>query len=77
MNNISTAVVIFPKIGHLLISILDKNVVSNILDNVSDDSVGTPLSSIEGEASESPEVMDQQVVIDGEIISEDLDEESE
>ena len=57
--------------------VLDQQVVSNILDNVSDDSVGTPLSSIEGEASESPEVMDQQVVIDGEIISEDLDEESE
>ena len=57
--------------------VLDQSVVTNILDNVSDDSVGTPLSSIEGEASESPEVMDQQVVIDGEIISEDLDEESE
>ena len=57
--------------------VLDQQVVSNILDNVSDDSVGTPLSSIEGEASESPEIMDQQVVIDGEIISEDLDEESE
>ena len=57
--------------------VLDQQVVSNILDNVSDDSVGTPLSSIEGEASESPEIMDQQVIIDGEIISEDLDEESE
>ena len=57
--------------------VLDQQVVSDILDNVSDDSVGTPLSSIEGEASESPEIMDQQVIIDGEIISEDLDEESE
>ena len=57
--------------------VLDQQVVSDILDNVSDGSVGTPLSSIEGEASESPEIMDQQVVIDGEIISEDLDEESE
>ena len=57
--------------------VLDQQVVSDILDNVSDDSVGTPLSNIEGEASESPEIMDQQVIIDGEIISEDLDEESE
>ena len=57
--------------------VLDQSVVTNILDNVSDDSVGTPLSNIEGEASESPETIDQQVVIDGEIISEDLDEESE
>tara|TARA_B100000131_G_scaffold167722_1_gene162086 strand:- start:534 stop:1229 length:696 start_codon:yes stop_codon:yes gene_type:complete len=57
--------------------VLDQQVVSDILDNVSDDSVGTPLSNIEEEASESPEIMDQQVIIDGEIISEDLDEESE
>tara|TARA_B100001094_G_C18187802_1_gene805047 strand:+ start:700 stop:1404 length:705 start_codon:yes stop_codon:yes gene_type:complete len=60
--------------------VLDQSVVSNILDNVSDDSVGTPLGNIEGnlEGADSPDIIiDQEVIIDAEIISEEIDEENE
>ena len=49
--------------------VLDKTVVSNILDNVSDDELGTPLDVLE-ETLDSP-------VIEAEIISEEIDEENE
>ena len=49
--------------------VLDKTVVSNILDNVSDDELGTPLGVLE-ETLDSP-------VIEAEIISEEIDEENE
>jgi len=60
--------------------VLDQSVVTNILDNVSDDSVGTPLGNIEGnlEGADSPDIIiDQEVIIDAEIISEEIDEENE
>jgi len=60
--------------------VLDQSVVTNILDNVSDDSVGTPLSNIEGtsEGADSPDIIiDQEVIVDAEIISEEIDEENE
>jgi hypothetical protein len=60
--------------------VFDQSVVSNILDNVSDDSVGTPLGNIEGnlEGADSPDIIiDQEVIIDAEIISEEIDEENE
>ena len=46
--------------------VLDQGVVSNILDNVSDDELGTPLGALE-EPLESP-------VIEAEIISEEIDQ---
>ena len=49
--------------------VLDQGVVSNILDNVSDDELGTPLDALE-ETLDSP-------VIEAEIISEEIDEENE
>ena len=49
--------------------VLDKTVVSNILDNVSDEELGTPLGVLE-ETLDSP-------VIEAEIISEEIDEENE
>lgn len=49
--------------------VLDQGVVSNILDNVSDDELGTPLDVLE-ETLDSP-------VIEAEIISEEIDEENE
>ena len=49
--------------------VLDKTVVSNILDNVSDDELGTPLGVVE-ETLDIP-------VIEAEIISEEIDEENE
>lgn len=46
--------------------VLDQGVVSNILDNVSDDELGTPLGVLE-ETSDSP-------VIEAEIVSEEIDQ---
>ena len=49
--------------------VLDQEVVSNILDEVSEEAVGTPLSNIEGEGSESPDI--EVDVIDIDIIDEE------
>ncbi len=49
--------------------VLDQEVVSNILDEVSEEAVGTPLASLEGEGSESPDI--EVDVVDIDIIDEE------
>jgi hypothetical protein len=48
---------------------LDQEVVSNILDEVSEEAVGTPLASLEGDGSESPDI--EVDVVDIDIIDEE------